>query len=71
MMSELPPGEQPPVSADNRRVVDQAADVARTTFSILKTIVFITPLLLVVIIVALAMMGPAVGNIFSNVVSSL
>ncbi len=70
-MSELLPGEQPPEYPENRRVADQAADVARTTFSILKSIVFITPLILVVIIVTLALMGPAIGNVFSNIVSSL
>ncbi len=70
-MSELPPGEQAPESSENRRMVDQAADLAKTTFGVIKSILFITPLVIVVIVVALALMGPAIGNIFSNVVTSL
>ncbi len=71
MMSELPPEVPPPESSNNRRAINQAADLAKTTFSLIKAIVFITPLVIVVIVVALALMGPAVGNIFSNVVNSL
>ncbi len=70
-MSELPPEGPSPEPPNNRRVVDQASDVARTTFSVIKSMVFITPLVLVVVIVTLAMMGPAIGNVFSNIVNSL
>ncbi len=70
-MTELPPGEQPSEPSDDRRAAGQAADLVRTTFSVMKSILFIAPLFIVVIVVALALMGPAIGNVFSNVVNSL
>jgi len=44
------------------------------TFSVmdlLRTLIFFTPLILLLIVVVLALLGPSVGNIFSNVVSTL
>ncbi len=70
-MSELPPGVPSPEPSDDRSAVDQTVDIARTTFSVIKSIVFIVPLLVLVIVVALSLMGPAIGNVFSNIVSSL
>ncbi len=70
-MSDLLPQEPVPEPAESRRTVDQAADIARSTFSLLKSILFLTPLLILIVVVALALMGPAVSNIFSNVVNSL
>ncbi len=70
-MSEILPGGQPPEGPKNRRAIDQAVDVARTTFSLIKSVVFIMPLFILLIVVVLALSGPAIGNIFSNIVNSL
>ena len=43
----------------------------REMLSLLKTAIFVTPLVLMCIVVVLSLMGPAVGNIFSNIVSTL
>ena len=37
----------------------------------LTTLAFFTPLILLMIVVVLALLGPSVGNIFSNITSSL
>jgi hypothetical protein len=47
------------------------AAVFKSTFSMLRSILIILPVAVVVILVALALMGPAVGNVFSNIVNSL
>ncbi len=70
-MSEFLPEDPAPEPSERRPVAEQAADLARTTFSVMKSILFMLPLVAMLIIVALALMGPAVGNIFSNIVSSL
>ena len=38
---------------------------------LLKTLAFFTPLILLMIVVVLDLLGPSVGNIFSNITSSL
>jgi hypothetical protein len=42
-----------------------------TTLSLFKGALFFIPIVVVVVIVALALLGPSVGNVFSNIVSSL
>ncbi len=39
--------------------------------ALLKTLAFFTPLILLMIVVVLALLGPSVGNVFSNIVSTL
>lgn len=46
-------------------------NVARTAAPTLRIAVLIAPLALILIVVVLALMGPAVGNVFSNIVSEL
>ncbi len=38
---------------------------------IVKAIIFVLPIVLVLTIVALALIGPSVGSIFSNIVTAL
>lgn len=45
-----------------------------TVFSItdvFKTVILLAPILLVLMVVVLAFLGPSVGNVFSNIVSAL
>ena len=45
--------------------------VVRPLVPTLRTVVFIAPLAFVLVLVVLALMGPAIGNVFSNVVNTL
>lgn len=45
--------------------------LAKSIFSTIKTALMLSPLFVIVIIVVLAMLGPSIGNIFSNIVSAL
>jgi hypothetical protein len=45
--------------------------IAKGTFGTIKTALILSPLFIVVIIVILSLMGPSVGNIFSNIVNAL
>jgi hypothetical protein len=45
--------------------------VVRDALSILKAALIVAPVVFVLVIVALALLGPSVGNVFSNIVSSL
>jgi hypothetical protein len=42
-----------------------------SSLSILKAVLYCAPLVVVLVIVMLALLGPSVGNIFSNIVSAL
>ena len=67
-MSDNPQNPEP---ADKRGVVEEATAIGKYTFSVLKALVFIAPLVAVLVIIVLALLGPAIGNVFSNIVSSL
>ena len=72
-MTELPQGTnpEPPEPAENRSLARQMIDIVKYTFYVMKSILFIAPLALVLVVVTLSLIGPSVGNIFSNIVNSL
>ncbi len=72
-MIESPQGTAPetPEPAENRSFARQMIDIVKSTFDVMKSILFIAPLALVLVVVTLALIGPSVGNIFSNIVNSL
>jgi hypothetical protein len=72
-MTELPQGTDPETlePSENRSAAKQAIDIGKATFEVMKSILFIAPLALVLVVVTLALIGPSVGNIFSNIVSAL
>ena len=45
--------------------------IAKGAFATIKTALILSPLFIVVIVVILALVGPSVGNVFSNIVNSL
>lgn len=67
-MSEQSPNPEP---ADKDGLIEEAAAIGKYTVSVVKAILFIAPLVVVLVILMLALLGPAVGNTFSNIVSSL
>lgn len=68
-MSEIPQNSKP--AEEKTRHIQQAAAIGKYTLSVMKSILFIAPLVLVLIVVGLSLLSHAVGNIFSNVVGSL
>jgi hypothetical protein len=72
-MTELPQGTNPetPEPSENRSFARQAIDIGKYTFYVMKSILFIAPVALVLVVVTLALIGPSVGNIFSNIVNAL
>src|SRR5260370_2880175 len=63
-MSDKPQSQPQPIAPEEQ--YDSFNVIA-----LLKTLSFFTPLILLMIIVMLALLGPSVGNIFSNITSSL
>ncbi len=51
--------------------VQYLGNVTGYTFSVLKVALYLAPVAVVTLIILLALLGPAVGNVFSNIVSSL
>ncbi len=45
--------------------------VGRSIVPTLRVALLIAPLALIVVVVALSLMGPAIGNVFSNIVNTL
>jgi hypothetical protein len=45
--------------------------IAKGTFATIKTALFLSPLFIIAIIVILSLLGPSVGNVFSNIVNAL
>ena len=72
-MTEFPQGTNPetPEPAENRSLARQMIDIVKYTFYVMKSILFIAPLALVLVVVTLALTGPSIGNIFSNIVNAL
>jgi|SoiMetStandDraft_2_1073263.scaffolds.fasta_scaffold1276840_1 hypothetical protein len=54
-----------------RKPLPKVEDFGRTVSRTITWVLLIVPLVLVVVVVALAMIGPSTGNIFSNIVNSL
>jgi len=67
-MAEVPQNHEP---VGEGSVIQRSAAIARYTFGVVKAILFIAPLVVVLVIIVLALLGPAIGNTFSNIVSSL
>ena len=65
------PQESQSSAGEGRKPRQKAAGLGRTISSFVKWFMLIVPLVLVLVIVALAMIGPSTSNIFSNIVNSL
>jgi hypothetical protein len=72
-MIESPQGASPetPEPSEDRSAARQIIDICKYTWYVMKSILFIAPLALVLVVVTLALIGPAIGNVFSNITSSL
>ncbi|MCC7449717.1 MAG: hypothetical protein IT324_20020 [Anaerolineae bacterium] len=60
-----------PEPAGKRGVTEETATLGKYAYSVIKAILFIAPLVAVLVIIVLAQLGPAIGNTFSYIVSSL
>ena len=85
MSSEMPNLPQEPIEPpfnDQSLPSDEAIDpeltfpqygiaVLKCTFTMMRSMLIILPIAFVLVMVVLALLGPAVGNVFSNIVNTL
>ena len=63
------PQDEPP--EDDLTFGQYLRQIAHTAAPTLRIVVMIAPLVLVLVVIVLALTGPSIGNVFSNIVSEL
>ena len=63
----MPDQDTKPTSVESSVEVEQSLNFGK----ILRTLVWVVPVLIVIVIVVLALLGPAVGTIYSNITPSM
>ena len=72
--SDLPQADQPnnlPQDAPPPNDDLTFGQYLKQIFDTLKSAIILAPIFLVLIVIILSMMGPRIGNVFSNIVSAL